>query len=159
MGECGQNRPGFAAAHDPGTRLRAPGLERRPARGYNPGSNAVVSESERARRAMPTYTYKCDSCGHGFEAVQRFADDALTECPDCGMSIRRVIQPVGVVFKGSGWYITDSRPKSSGDSSDGAGKSSTAKGADTADKADKSEKAEKADTPAKTEKSPAKVAD
>jgi putative FmdB family regulatory protein len=93
---------------------------------------------------MPTYTYQCDSCGHGFETVQRFADDPLTECPECGASIRRVIQPVGVVFKGSGWYITDSRPKRSGDGAD-----STAKG----------EKVEKPATPAKSEKSPAKVAD
>ena len=106
---------------------------------------------------MPTYTYQCDSCGHGFEAVQRFADDPLTECPQCGASIRRVIQPVGVVFKGSGWYITDSRPKSSGESADGA--STAAKAADKADRPAKVEKAEKAEAPAETEKSPAKVAD
>jgi putative FmdB family regulatory protein len=66
---------------------------------------------------MPTYTYRCDACGHQFEAVQRFSDDPLTECRECGAPIRRVIQPVGVVFKGSGWYITDSRtpPKEAGD--------------------------------------------
>ncbi|MBA2520247.1 MAG: hypothetical protein H0V24_11320 [Chloroflexia bacterium] len=58
---------------------------------------------------MPTYTYRCDPAGHQFETVQRFSDDPLTECPTCGEPIRRVIQPVGVVFKGSGWYITDSR--------------------------------------------------
>jgi putative FmdB family regulatory protein len=107
---------------------------------------------------MPTYTYQCDSCGHGFEAVQRFADDPLTECPECGATIRRVIQPVGVVFKGSGWYITDSRPKSSGDS-DGASAAKAAKSADKTDAPAKAEKAEKSDAPAKTEKSPAKVAD
>ncbi len=106
---------------------------------------------------MPTYTYQCDSCGHGFEAVQRFADDPLAECPQCGASIRRVIQPVGVVFKGSGWYITDSRPKSSGEG-DGAA-SSAAKAADKSDTPAKAEKAEKSEAPAKTEKSPAKVAD
>jgi putative FmdB family regulatory protein len=98
---------------------------------------------------MPTYTYRCDTCGHGFEAVQRFADDPLKECPECGAPIRRVIQPVGVVFKGSGWYITDSRPKSSSDSADVASKS---------DKAEKPKSSEKSDA-AKTEKSPAKVAD
>ena len=107
---------------------------------------------------MPTYTYQCDSCGHGFEAVQRFADDPLTECPQCGASIRRVIQPVGVVFKGSGWYITDSRPKSSSDGADGA-KDAPSKTTDKADVPVKSEKDEKSTTPAKTEKSPAKVAD
>ena len=108
---------------------------------------------------MPTYTYQCDSCGHGFEAVQRFADDPLSECPQCGSSIRRVIQPVGVVFKGSGWYITDSRPKSSGEGADGAAASTPAKTADKADAPTKGEKAEKPVSPAKTDKSPAKVAD
>lgn len=58
---------------------------------------------------MPTYRYRCADCGHQFDAVQRFADDPLRECPSCGGAIRRVIQPVGVVFKGSGWYINDSR--------------------------------------------------
>jgi putative FmdB family regulatory protein len=106
---------------------------------------------------MPTYTYQCDSCGHGFETVQRFADDPLTDCPQCGASIRRVIQPVGVVFKGSGWYITDSRPKSSGEG-DGA-KDPSPKTTDKADAPVKAEKAEKSTAPAKTEKSPAKVAD
>jgi len=60
---------------------------------------------------MPTYAYGCDSCGHRFDAFQRFSDDPLRECPECGAPIRRLIQPVGVVFKGSGWYITDSRPQ------------------------------------------------
>jgi putative FmdB family regulatory protein len=100
---------------------------------------------------MPTYSYHCDACGHDFDAVQRFADEALTDCPQCGSSIRRVIQPVGVVFKGSGWYITDSRPKSTSESAETSTKPTT-----TSDKGDKVEKVE---TPAKTEKTPAKVAD
>ena len=112
---------------------------------------------------MPTYTYQCDSCGHGFEAVQRFSEDPLTECPECGSPIRRVIQPVGVVFKGSGWYINDSRPKSSGDGSDGAAKTSTSPASldksEKPDTSDKPAKADKPDTSAKTEKTPAKVAD
>src|SRR3954471_9320707 len=102
---------------------------------------------------MPTYTYRCDTCGHGFEAVQRFADEPLKDCPECGAAIRRVIQPVGVVFKGSGWYITDSRPKSSSDSGDGASKSDKS---DKSEKSDKSDKSEKRDS-AKTDKTPAKV--
>ena len=59
---------------------------------------------------MPTYVYACDSCGNQFEKVQSFKDDPVRVCP-CGEegSVRRVFQPVGVVFKGSGWYITDSR--------------------------------------------------
>ena len=62
---------------------------------------------------MPTYAYRCADCGHEFDAFQKFSDDPLTECPNCGGTIRRVFQPVGVVFKGSGWYINDSRGKSS----------------------------------------------
>ena len=62
---------------------------------------------------MPTYSYHCDTSDHDFDIVQRFSDDALTVCPECGGSVRRVIQPVGVVFKGSGWYINDSRKSSS----------------------------------------------
>jgi putative FmdB family regulatory protein len=102
---------------------------------------------------MPTYSYHCDTCGHDFEAVQRFADEPLTECPACGSPIRRVIQPVGVVFKGSGWYITDSRPKSSSDSGESAAKPSK-----TSEKSEKSDKADGA-TSSKAEKSVAKVAD
>ena len=107
---------------------------------------------------MPTYTYQCDSCGHGFEAVQRFADDPLTECPECGAAIRRVIQPVGVVFKGSGWYITDSRPKSTSEGAD-ATKPAATKTADKADAPAKADNAEKSETSPKTDKTPAKVAD
>ena len=58
---------------------------------------------------MPIYAYKCKSCEHRFEARQRFSDDALTECPVCNGNIRRVISPVGVVFKGKGFYVTDNR--------------------------------------------------
>jgi putative FmdB family regulatory protein len=58
---------------------------------------------------MPTYQYRCTACGHDLEAVQKFTDVALTECPNCGGSLRKVFNPVGVVFKGSGFYRTDSR--------------------------------------------------
>lgn len=58
---------------------------------------------------MPTYMYKCADCGHRFEAVQGFHDDPLDTCPDCGGQVRRVIGNVGVTFKGSGFYRTDSR--------------------------------------------------
>jgi len=64
---------------------------------------------------MPTYEYQCKTCGHHFDRVQRFSDAPITECPECGEAVRRVIHPAGVIFKGSGWYITDSR-KSGGDS-------------------------------------------
>ena len=58
---------------------------------------------------MPTYAYRCAACDHRFDAVQRMADAPLTDCPVCSGSIKRVIQNVPVVFKGSGWYKTDSR--------------------------------------------------
>ncbi len=58
---------------------------------------------------MPTYHYRCSDCGHSFDFFQKFADDPLTECPECGGPIRRIPQPVGIVFKGSGWYVNDSR--------------------------------------------------
>lgn len=61
---------------------------------------------------MPTYVYKCDTCGKQFEQFQSFKDAPLEECPcDQRARVRRVFQPVGIVFKGSGWYVTDSRAK------------------------------------------------
>ncbi|WP_420123171.1 FmdB family zinc ribbon protein [Nakamurella sp.] len=58
---------------------------------------------------MPTYQYACTECGHRFEAVQAFTDDSLTTCPVCSGQLRKVYGSVGVVFKGSGFYRTDSR--------------------------------------------------
>ena len=58
---------------------------------------------------MPTYSYACTACDHRFDAVQSFSDDALTICPVCGGRLRKVFSAVGVVFKGSGFYATDSR--------------------------------------------------
>ncbi len=58
---------------------------------------------------MPTYQYVCVDCDGQLEAVQRFTDEPLRECPTCGGKLRKVFSPVGVVFKGSGFYRTDSR--------------------------------------------------
>jgi putative FmdB family regulatory protein len=82
---------------------------------------------------MPTYQYRCTECGTDLEAVQKFSDPALTECPTCHGSLRKVFNAVGVVFKGSGFYRTDSRPKegaSNGSSGSGEskGKESTTNG-------------------------------
>ena len=60
---------------------------------------------------MPTYVYRCTNCEHEFETRQRMMDDPLTECPECGGKIRRVVNSVGVVFKGQGFYVTDNRGK------------------------------------------------
>jgi putative FmdB family regulatory protein len=62
---------------------------------------------------MPTYPYACTVCDHRFEVVQSFTDDALTVCPQCSGRLRKVFGSVGVVFKGSGFYRTDSRSASS----------------------------------------------
>ncbi len=67
---------------------------------------------------MPTYEYRCRACGHELEAVQSFSDDPLTECPECGGSLRKLFGNIGVAFKGSGFYKNDhgSRAKSSSSS-------------------------------------------
>jgi len=69
---------------------------------------------------MPTYVYACDTCQVQFEKYQSFSEDALRTCPTCQSAVRRVMQPVGIAFKGSGWHINDYRaiPKESGSTSD-----------------------------------------
>ena len=71
---------------------------------------------------MPTYAYACRQCGHRFEAVQSFTDASLTECPECGGSLRKEYGSIGVTFNGSGFYRTDSR------AGGGAGKDSGGSG-------------------------------
>jgi putative FmdB family regulatory protein len=72
-----------------------------------------VSASERHRRSpLPTYEYACKACGHELEAVQKFTDEPLTECPECHGALRKVYGAVGIVLKGSGFYKTDSRAAS-----------------------------------------------
>jgi len=67
---------------------------------------------------VPTYAYACTECEHRFEIVQSFVDDSLTECPKCDGRLRKLFNAVGVVFKGSGFYRTDSRNSSGSTSSD-----------------------------------------
>lgn len=62
---------------------------------------------------MPTYEYRCTECGEDLEVVQSFHDDPLTECPSCHGKLRKVFSPIGIAFKGSGFYRTDSRSSSS----------------------------------------------
>ena len=81
---------------------------------------------------MPTYQYACTECGHAFEQFQSFSDAALTACPQCSGRLRKLYSAVGVVFKGSGFYRTDSRTDSHTDSP-GVEKTGTDKG----DKGDK----------------------
>lgn len=74
---------------------------------------------------MPTYAYACKDCGHEFDIVQSFTDDSLTVCPECEGALRKKFNSVGVVFKGSGFYRTDSRADGKNGSSNGSSKSSS----------------------------------
>lgn len=78
---------------------------------------------------MPIYDYRCDHCGHVFSAVQSFTDVALEKCPNCGKMPRRLLSMPAIVFKGSGWYKTDSRPaeKASADGASSSDKKGDAK--------------------------------
>jgi putative FmdB family regulatory protein len=80
---------------------------------------------------VPTYQYSCTECGHFFEAVQSFSEDSLTVCPECSGRLRKVFNAVGVVFKGSGFYRTDSRSSSSSESSSPGGDSASPKKTET----------------------------
>jgi putative FmdB family regulatory protein len=73
-----------------------------------------------AEDTVPTYQYACTACGHKFEAVQSFSDASLTDCPECAGRLRKVFSSVGIVFKGSGFYRTDSRSGGS-EGSEGGG--------------------------------------
>ena len=74
---------------------------------------------------MPTYQYLCTECGHAFEQFQSFSDESLTHCPECDGRLRKVFNAVGVVFKGSGFYRTDSRSSSTASAPATAGTSSS----------------------------------
>ncbi|MEY8656531.1 FmdB family zinc ribbon protein [Brachybacterium paraconglomeratum] len=81
---------------------------------------------------MPTYVYACKNCGHRFEQYQSFSEDSLTTCPECAQeALRKVFDSVGIVFKGSGFYSTDSA--TSGASTVGAGSSSDGVGGSSSD--------------------------
>ena len=97
---------------------------------------------------MPTYQYRCTECGGELEAVQKFTDDPLTVHEDCGGRLRKVFSPVGIVFKGSGFYRTDSRKgstasepasaASTASTSSGDSSSSSSGGGDKSGSSDKS---------------------
>jgi putative FmdB family regulatory protein len=92
--------------------------------------------------AMPTYEYACTNCGNRFEVFQRIDEDSLGICDVCGGTLRKVFHPAGIVFKGSGFYATDSRkpaPTASESSSDG-GKGEKKKKSETKNKEPSKEK-------------------
>lgn len=63
---------------------------------------------------MPVYEYECEQCGTHFERIQSVRDEPIHRCPECSGTVHKVFHPAGIIFKGSGWYITDSRKSSSG---------------------------------------------
>jgi putative FmdB family regulatory protein len=87
---------------------------------------------------VPTYQYACTECGHELEAVQKFSDDPLTTCPSCSGKLRKVFSAVGVVFKGSGFYRTDSRGKSSASEAGSSNASSSEKASSSESKSESS---------------------
>jgi len=96
---------------------------------------------------MPTYQYRCKDCGHDFEVVQAFTDDALTECPECDGALKKVYGNVGISFKGSGFYKNDARSGSKSTSSSSSSSSSESSSSDSSSSSDKkgdTKKAEKA---------------
>jgi putative FmdB family regulatory protein len=93
---------------------------------------------------MPIYSYKCTKCDHRFELRQHFSDDPVTECPVCGSPVRKVITPVGIVFKGSGFYVTDNKNGKASSTLNGTGPTTTEKTTESEDKPAKSDKAGKA---------------
>ena len=95
---------------------------------------------------MPTYEYACTACGHRLEAVQKFSDEPLTECPECSGALRKVYGAVGIVLKGSGFYKTDSRAAAGASNGNGNGngkskdKEKESSGSSTSDSSSKDSK-------------------
>lgn len=100
---------------------------------------------------MPIYTYRCENCGVQFDQTQKFSDPQLTKCPECGKkTLQKVYQPVGIVFKGSGFYATDHRSPS------GASRAASDRKEEKAESAEKAEKiAEKTDSKTESKTEPA----
>lgn len=99
---------------------------------------------------MPTYSYACTACDHRFDAVQSFSDDSLTVCPECGGRLRKVFSAVGVVFKGGGFYRTDSRSGSTASvpagRSDSTSESSSSSGSSSSSESSPSSSTKSTDT-------------
>ena len=110
---------------------------------------------------MPTYEYACKSCDEHVEVVQSFKDDPLTSCPACGGPLRKVFGSIGISFKGSGFYKTDSRPKPKGDkatASSSSSSTSSEKSASSSDSSSGSSEKPAAKAPASTSSESPKAA-
>ena len=109
---------------------------------------------------MPTYQYACTACGHRLEAVQSFADEPLTVCPACEGRLRKLFSSVGVVFKGSGFYRTDSRndakgPTSAAPAKDGANGNGSSTSTTTKSESTSNSSSSKSESTSKSESKPA----
>jgi len=107
---------------------------------------------------MPTYEYACTKCGHQFEVVQSFSDDALTKCPECRGKLRKVFGSVGIVFKGSGFYKNDSRGASSSTTSAASSDATSTTSTDAASTTPAPSLSGSDAAPSKPSKAPAKKA-
>lgn len=101
------------------------------------------------RKHMPTYQYRCTACGEELEVFQKFTDESLTTCPACEGALRKVFSAVGVVFKGSGFYSTDSRKTSSSTAPASSGKSENGGTSDSSAPSSKPSEPSKPAAPAK----------
>lgn len=108
---------------------------------------------------MPTYSYACTECDNRFDAVQAFTDDALTSCPECSGRLRKLFNSVGVVFKGSGFYRTDSREsgKNSG-KSESSSSSSSEKSSSSSDSSSSSSSSASSSSSSSSSSAPAAAA-
>ncbi len=107
---------------------------------------------------MPTYQYACTACDHRFDAVQSFSDASLTECPECGGKLRKLYGSVGVVFKGSGFYRTDSRSESKSAATTAAASTSSSDKPSTSAEKSTSTSTSASSTPASSSSATDKVA-
>jgi putative FmdB family regulatory protein len=107
---------------------------------------------------VPTYSYACTECGNRFDAVQAFSDDALTDCPQCSGRLRKLFGKVGVVFKGSGFYRTDSRESAKTPSASSAKSSSDSAGSTSSSSTSSSSSSDSGSSSSSTSSAPAAAA-
>jgi len=101
---------------------------------------------------MPTYGYRCGDCGHQFEIVQRISDEPLTTCPNCQGKLSKMLYPVGISFKGSGFYTTDY--KGSGNGSAGSSSNGAASGKEGSSESSKPDTKSESSSESKSESKP-----
>jgi putative FmdB family regulatory protein len=105
---------------------------------------------------MPIYGYRCSSCGHEIEVLQKMSDPPLKECPNCGGELRKKLYPAGVIFKGSGFYSTDYKAGKSSESSSSSSNGSGSSADKASEKASEKSGESKAAAESKAESKPAK---